>query len=159
MMMKKDLGQSLKNERIHSLKLRRPLRFESDTPIERVVAQMEAERLGCVLVEKQGKLVGIFTERDALTRVVEPGIDLRTPLEKVMTAKPKTLQGENSVADAIRLMSGGGYRHVPIVGAEGKIEGVLSVKVLVNYLAEHFPYEVYNLPPDLHQVQRAREGA
>ena len=157
--MKKDLGQTLKNERIQSLSPKTPLVVSPETSLETVITKMKEARLGCVLIEEQGKLVGICTERDLMTRVVEPQLDLKTPVVKVMTQKPKCLKMEDSVVTAIRLMSDGGYRHVPLVDASGKIQSVLSAKTLIRYLAEHFPYEIYNLPPDPHQTQKAREGA
>ena len=76
-----------------------------------------------------------------------------------MTPNPTTLKTTDSVADAIRLMNQGHYRHLPLVDENGGLVGVLGVRDLINYLAEHYPYEVYNLPPDPHQVIRAPEGA
>ena len=110
------------------------------------------------MVEGKG-VIGIFTERDVLTKVVEQKVDLATPIEKLMTPDPKVLKREDSVADAIRLMNQGGYRHIPIVDDQGEVQGIVRVRDIIKYLAEHFPYEVYNLPPDPRQIIRAPEGA
>jgi len=56
-------------------------------------------------------------------------------------------------------MEEGGYRHLPVVDVTGKPLGVLSVKRIVHYLAEHFPATVYNLPPDPSSVPQSAEGA
>ena len=123
---------------------------------------MHAEKKGYAIIledEKTSKIAGIFTERDVMTRIVEQKVSPSTPVEKVMTANPKTLKATDSVADAIRMMNEGHYRHLPLVDDAGRLVGVLSVRDLIAYLAEHYPYEVYNLPPDPHQVIRAPEGA
>lgn len=123
---------------------------------------MRKENKGYAVVledEASRKVAGIFTERDVMTRVVEQKVAASTPVEKVMTANPTTLKLTDSVADAIRLMSQGHYRHLPLVDDAGGLVGVLSVRDLITYLAEHYPHQVFNLPPDPHQVIRAPEGA
>jgi hypothetical protein len=55
-------------------------------------------------------------------------------------------------------MHTGGYRHIPVIGDEREVIGVLSVKRVVQYLVEHFPAAIYNLPPDPNVVSTAREG-
>ena len=157
--MKNDLGETLKNEKIRALSFGEPIRVQPETSIEVVIDRMFEAKIGCAVVEEKGKLVGIFTERDILTRVVEAGVSLKSPVESFMTPRPKCLDPEDSVAEAIRVMNRGGYRHLPLVDRKGKTVGVLSVKRIVSYLAEHFPAEVYNLPPDPRQIQRSREGA
>ncbi len=157
--MAKDLGQTLKGERIQGLNIRPPLVVGPQATVQQAIDEMERIRIGCCVVEERGKLVGIFTERDVLTRVLDPAIGMETPIHKVMTPNPKCLKATDSIAEAVRLMNEGNYRHVPIVDRTGKVQGVLTVKGLVAYLAEHFPYEIYNLPPDPRQVQKAPEGA
>jgi len=123
---------------------------------------MKKENKGYIVVledQVSRKVAGIFTERDVMTRVVEQKIAASTPVEKVMTPNPTTLKLADSVADAIRLMSQGHYRHLPLVDEAGGLTGVLAVRDLITYLAEHYPHQVFNLPPDPHQVIRAPEGA
>jgi hypothetical protein len=55
-------------------------------------------------------------------------------------------------------MTGGGYRHVPILNPDRTIAGLVSVRDIVNFIAEHFPEEVYNHPPVLHQQIETQEG-
>ena len=97
-----------------------------------------------------------------MTRVVgqkDQKIDLNLPVEGVMTKNPKTLRMTDTVADAIVLMNQGSYRHIPIVDTNGSVQGIVSVRDVIKYLAEHYPYEVYNLPPDPHQIMRSPDGA
>jgi CBS domain-containing protein len=62
------------------------------------------------------------------------------------------------IRKAIRLMQRGGFRHVPIVDTEGGVVGCVRHKDIINYLAEHFPEQVLNLPPDPDQIALEREG-
>ena len=119
---------------------------------------MSEKKTGSVTVVEGMRVVGIFTERDVLTRVVEQKVNPKTPLSKLMTSDPKVLKMGDSIADAIRLMNQGSYRHIPITDEAGEVQGILSVRDIIKYLAEHFPCEVYNLPPGP-QIIRAPEGA
>jgi CBS domain-containing protein len=76
-----------------------------------------------------------------------------------MTPDPITVNPKESISAALRRMEEGGYRHLPVVDHAGQAVGVLSVKRIVHYLAEHFPDTVYNLPPDPGAVPREPEGA
>ncbi len=154
-----DLQKALKVEKIQTLKIRPALAVDRTTPIKNVLTRMREEKKGCAVILEGKKVVGIFTERDAMTKIIEQKMDLKTFIETVMTPDPKVLKVSDSVADAIRLMSQGSYRHIPLVNDNGEVSGLLSVRDLVQYLAEHYPYEVYNLPPDPNQVMSTPEGA
>ncbi len=82
--------------------------------------------VGAVLVTQNGRLAGIFTERDLVTRVIACDRDPEsTPLSEVMTRDPDTISPEATALEALRLMEDGGYRHVPVV-AEGRLVGIVS---------------------------------
>jgi CBS domain-containing protein len=125
-----------------------PLMVDPDTTVVSAVAAMNERRAGCVLVQKDGKLVGIFTERDVLRKVIFQEGHQTWKVEAVMTPKPQTLPPTASVAFALNQMSVAGYRHIPIVDRTGKPVGVLSVKDIVHFVVELFPGSVLNLPPD-----------
>ncbi|MEE9296167.1 MAG: CBS domain-containing protein [Phycisphaerae bacterium] len=145
-------------DRVSALELREAVSVEPDETIAETIALMRRHQTGCVVVRQQGALKGIFTERDILTGVLTEGVRLETPISTVMTAGPETLLLTDSVADVIRRMNDGGYRHMPVVEASGDVVGVVSVKCVVQYLVEHFPEAVYNLPPDPNALSTAREG-
>ncbi len=129
------------------------------TSIGEAAQVMKEHRIGCVLVEASGKLVGIFTERDILTKLVGTGYDPATvQVDKVMTPNPETLTPDDPIAFAMRLMSIGGFRHVPLVDADGRPIGVLSMKDVVDYLVEHIPTEIFNIPPEPGKHARIPEG-
>lgn len=89
---------------------------------------MTAHNIGSVLVIDGDRLVGIFTERDALRRVLGRDLDPDlTPLAEVMTRDPDTIGPDDSVCDAIRRMDEFGYRHLPVV-ERGRIVGLLSTR-------------------------------
>jgi CBS domain-containing protein len=120
---------------------------------------MKEHRIGCVLVEQGGKLVGIFTERDILTKLVGTGYDpAKVLVDGVMTRDPETLTLDDPIAFAMQLMNVGGFRHVPLVDDERRPVGILSVKDIVDYLVEHFPRDVLNIPPEPGKHSRTPEG-
>jgi len=129
------------------------------TTIGQAARIMKEHRVGCVLVEEADKLVGIFTERDILTKLVGTGYDpAKARVDGAMTRNPETLTPEDPIAFALQRMSVGGFRHVPLIDAEGRPVGILSVKDIVDYLAEHFSSEILNIPPEPGRQPRIPEG-
>ncbi len=156
----KVLGRELFGNPISTLHLRaRHISIPLGTTIGDAARVMKQNRIGCVLVEEAGRLVGIFTERDILTKLVGTGYDpAAVSVDGVMTRNPETLSPEDPIAFALQLMSVGGFRHVPLVDAERRILGILSVKDIVEYIVEHFPREVLNIPPEPGKHARTPEG-
>jgi CBS domain-containing protein len=103
---------------------------------------------GVLVVDGQGRLIGIFTERDVLNRVVGQGREVATTtLASVMTANPEALTVAQRVAYAMHCMGVAGYRTVPLVDAEGRPVGVVTVSDVIRWLANLFPEAVLNLAP------------
>jgi CBS domain-containing protein len=104
-----------------------PLVLPSHTPVAEACRCMSDRRVGSVaVVDEKDRLVGIFTGRDAVARVLARGRDAATtPLAAVMTGNPQTLAPEQSAIDALRLMWDGGFRHLPLV-RHGRVVGVVS---------------------------------
>ena len=153
------LAKSLRSDPLSRLTLRGPCTASVEASVEDVVRQMAQQRVGCVLLQRDGRLVGIFTERDFVNRVVAAGRPVSTRVSEVMTPDPKTLARHDNVQKAVELMGTEGFRHVPVLDEGGQPVGVLSVKEIIHYLVEYFPAKVYNLPPTPDQTQPAREGA
>ena len=169
------LAKCLRNDKVSALRLRDVCRVSPSDSIEHVVRTMAGCRAGFALVMEGGeatapsgggngrgaggRMIGIFTERDFVNRVVAAGVDGGQAVSSVMTRSPKTVRRSASVQSAVELMASGGYRHLPVLGDGGEPLGVLSVKDVVRYLVEYFPAKVYNLPPTPDQAQPAREGA
>lgn len=154
------LAKSLRADRISGLRLRTAVSVSPATPISEAVRSMTDRRTGCTLItDEAGQLVGIFTERDFLNRVVAAGRDAALPVQQVMSPAPSTVDQNATVRQVIEAMTSGGFRHLPVVGEDGRPVGVVSIKDVVHYLVEYFPAKVYNLPPTPDQTQPAREGA
>jgi CBS domain-containing protein len=101
-----------------------------EATVAEVCELMAKRRIGAILVLEKGVLAGIFTERDALTRVLAKGIDaVATPVGKVMTRNPDTIQPTESVQIALDLMAERGYRHLPVI-EDGKLYGIISIRDL-----------------------------
>jgi CBS domain-containing protein len=154
-----ELARNLKVECVTRLGPTPPLCLSPDDTVERAVALMRQHRVGCVLVCRDGRLLGLFTERDLLRRVLAPGRPLTVSLGECMTPGPVTVSPTEPISAAVRRMEEGGYRHLPVVDPAGRPVGVLSVKKIVHYLVEHFPSTVYCLPPDPNVFPARPEGA
>jgi CBS domain-containing protein len=148
----------LESEGVGSAYPDQPLAATADDTVGNVLQLLRAQRTGAVVICDGAKLVGIFTERDALKQMAS-GADLKRPVCEVMSSPPATIASTATVADAIRTMAEGAYRHLPIVDSDQKPTGVLAVHGIVHYLVDHFPETVYNLPPDPKAKSREREGA
>ena len=109
------------------VKDKNPVTLPASAAVQKACQQMRERRVGAVLVtDKRHRLVGIFTGRDAVARVLAEGRDVaKTRLADVMTAAPSTLSPGMTAIDALRLMQDGGFRHVPIVD-QGRIVSVVS---------------------------------
>ena len=104
-----------------------PLTLPATASVQEACRKMAERRVGAVLVTgKNRELMGIFTGRDAVARVVAEGLDARkTKLGDVMTKNPTTASAGCTAVDCLRLMQDCGFRHVPIVDS-GKLAGVVS---------------------------------
>lgn len=154
-----ELSRNLKVDSVARLEPNEPRAIEVLAPVAGAVEAMRRWHTGCLLVTDAGRVVGIFTERDLLTRVLAPGCALDLPMRECMTPRPATVSPLDSVRAAIRRMQKGGYRHLPVVDEGDRPLGVLSARRVVHYLVEHFPNLVYNLPPDPDRYPDAPDGA
>jgi CBS domain-containing protein len=139
---------------------RRARVLSRDDSVTEAVRSMQKEHRGVVLITEDGTeatpVIGIFTERDVLFRIIDGGRNPATlPLEQVMTTDPECLAEDGTVADVLRMMSVGGFRHVPVVDERGCPVGVVSVRDVVDLLVEAFPAEILNRGGDR---QSEREG-
>jgi CBS domain-containing protein len=144
------IERAIATEDIRALGLGPPITVRSDASLQSVVETLQREHIGCVLVvDATGKLAGIFTERDLLTKIVLRSLDWNAErVADYMTADPETLRLDDRVAWALKLMHVGGYRHVPLTDDVGRPVGVISVKDIVDFIVDLFPAPVLNLPPE-----------
>jgi CBS domain-containing protein len=106
---------------------RTPLTLSTDENVEEACRRMRQWRVGAVLVtDAPHHLVGIFTGRDVVGRVVAEGRDpAKTKVSEVMTGRPSTISPGKRAIEALRQMQDGGYRHLPVV-EDGTLLGIVS---------------------------------
>jgi CBS domain-containing protein len=152
-------GASLR-EPISRLSPPTPVCAEVGTSIGGVVRLMQEHRIGCVLIVAERKLAGIFTERDLLLKAIGTVDDLEsTPVDDFMTSAPEAMRPVDTIAFALNKMSLGGFRHIPIVDDADSPVGIVSVKDIVDYIADFFGAEIQNVPPEPAIVSKTRDGA
>ena len=154
-----DLAKNLKIDSVARLNPSAPFQVGPAQTVADALALMRRERVGCVLVCAGDRILGIFTERDLMRRVLAAGKPLTAPVSLCMTPDPVVVHPKDPIGAAVRKMEEGGYRHLPVVDEAGKPVGILSVKRIVHYLVEHFPATVYNLPTNPAAVPPTPEGA
>jgi CBS domain-containing protein len=97
------------------------------------IERMHRDTIDCLLVTEAGRLVGIFTDRDALLKLAGRGPEHR-PVGELMTTDPVVLRHDDTIAVAIHKMAVGGFRHVPIVD-DGRPIAVISAKDIFRHIA------------------------
>jgi CBS domain-containing protein len=126
-----------KGEAIHSV--------GPNTPVTECVRLMTADKIGALIVMEGGRLIGIFTERDALNKVLAGGLDPgNTKVSEVMTRDPYCISPTTTVGDAMKLITKRRFRHLPIVD-NGKVLAVVSSGDLTHWLVQDQMGEVQEL--------------
>jgi CBS domain-containing protein len=119
--------------------------------VAEAVEMMTARHIGAIPITDGGRLVGIFTERDVVTRVVSIGRDAsKTPLGEVMTRNPAVLGPKDSVRAALDLMNNRRFRHLPIVAGD-KLLGIVSIRDLYRSVVDQMEADIILLAEGLLQ--------
>jgi len=142
------IEKELKQEKVRHLDLREYTVIESGTPVQTVVDRMRRDRHNCAFIVKDNRLIGIFTERDVLNKVALEADNWTKSIDELMTRAPTTVAPDETAENVLQCMSDGHFRNVPVVNAEGGIQGNVTHYAFIKFLADHFPQEIYNLPPD-----------
>jgi len=153
------LRENLLGKAASALRPHEPIVLAGDASVGDAIRVMQEHHAGCVFVVEQGRPIGVFTERDVLKRVMASRLSGDTPLADVMTRNPRAIGQDWTVANVIHAMHAGGFRHMPLVDEAGNLTGVVSIKRVVEFLVDHFPSAVFNLPPTPDQSLSTREGA
>ena len=124
----------------------------ANTTVRRAIDRMNERRIGSVLVMEGERLVGIFTERDVLTRVVPRRLDPdRTPVGEVMTSSVVTITPRRTVQEALMVVSDTRHRHLPVVDGH-KVVGMVSIGDLTRWIVKDQQRTIDDL---IDYVQRA----
>lgn len=102
-----------------------------ETTVAEAAAVMKEAQVGSILIMQDGALRGIFTERDALYRVVAARLDpATTPMREVMSSELVTVAPDDEITHALRLMRDIGFRHLPVV-EDGEVQGIVSTRDII----------------------------
>jgi predicted transcriptional regulator len=129
-----DYRGRLLGQHLDELRPAPPQALDASADVAQAIQLMHEEAIDCVLVTERGRLVGIFTDRDAVIKVAGTRGD-RRPLRDVMTRDPVVLRDDDPIAVAINKMAVGGFRHIPIVDSRGLPTGVVSAKDVFHHIA------------------------
>lgn len=148
---------------IHEWKVRHldpsePIIVGPNASLADAVEHMRQGRAGYVFVCEGDSLVGVLTERDLLMKVAGQNVGYDAPVSDFMTRDPRTIHADEPIAKAMCMMNEGSYRHLPLVDEGGKVIGAVTTRHLINFIVEHFPQDVVNLPPKLDQKSLTVEG-
>jgi len=127
--------------------------------LRKAIDAIQKQHVGCILLENNNKLSGIFTERDIVQKIVGNRQDLdKEYVNDYMTLKPDVLHQNDAIGFALNKMIEGGYRHIPIINESGAPIGVISMQDIINHLGDYFYEDIKNLPPTPLRKQIQREG-
>ncbi len=129
-----DLENSIIRHSIDVLCPKDPIEISKETSVREAIHKMTDHNIGCLLVEENEQLIGIFTERDVLYKISGNLEALDEPVEKFMTPSPQS----DSIAYALHEMDLGGYRHLPVIDDKGKPSGIISVRDILRFLCVQF---------------------
>ncbi len=152
------IGHDLQEEKVSYFDLSEYTVVESGTSIQETIEQMRTNGHNCVFVLQDGKLTGIFTDRDVLRRVVDRPTIWKRPIDEVMTHNPRYVRGSQLVGDALKMMDDLHFRNAPVLDEADQVIGNLTHFALIRYLADHFPEEILNLPPTPDHFGEERHG-
>lgn len=145
---------------ISALGLAPPVSIGRDATVGEALEAVQKHGQGYVLVvDDQGRPVGIMSEREVLMRIVARDVKYDEDVGKYASQKLDLLTQKDPIATAIRLMSDGNEHNIPIVDGAGRAIAVLRTFDIIDFLAEAFPTQLLNLPPRPHQMIPEPEGA
>ena len=153
-----DLREALETETVSHVGFPAPVTIQQEQPVKRAVERMKRRRVGCILVLSGENLVGIFTERDLITRVLTQPGTMELPISELMTPDPLVARADEPINQVLSRFIRRGMRHLPVLDSDNRPVGTLSVRRAVHFLSDHTANTLYNLPPTHNQVPTSRGG-
>jgi len=154
-----DVKTTFWNEAVRYIPPAEAVMVARGTPILEAASRMDEHGVGYVLVmEADGRLAGIATTSDIMHDYVETTMTEETTIEAVMQTELVTLKPDATISEAAETFHANGVQHLPVVNPDGTVSGLLSVREMMTFIAEHQPREVLNRPPDSSLAFRKKEG-
>lgn len=143
---------------ISALGLPPPVTVSTAASVGTALAAVKNHGQGYVLVVEAERPRGVMSQRDVLMNIVARDVKYDSNVMDFVSKIPVTLTANERIARAIKVMIAEGVDNIPVVDAAGKATAVLRSVDVIRFLAEAFPEELLNLPPDPHQVLLRPEG-
>lgn len=168
--MKKENGKSGLEKEFRLASVTELIHFEPrkvlpSMPVYEVISLMQEGSADYVLiVDRTGKLQGIFTDTDILMKVLkaenlETSGSLSNPISRYMSTDVKTIKSSASIKEAVLMMYQKGFHHLPVMDEENQIFGMINIRDFIVFILDHFPETVYNILPGHKMSTEHREGA
>jgi CBS domain-containing protein len=154
---KTDKPRRVRNDSVQLLETKDYVCVTPSAPLSEAIEQMKKDEGGCVVICEDERVVGIFTERDLLHKIIGQEVDFNAPISAWMSTEVEMLTPEATIGDAVLVMNEKGYRNIPLI-QNGRLVGSISLLDVITYLAESYPKETMNLPPVPAQVMDTQEG-
>lgn len=152
-----DLREPLQSETVADVGYRELVSIGTSARVAEAVALMRKENCGCLVVMSEGRMRGIFTERDLLKRVLRPRIGLDTPIVDLMSKEVTVAHVGEPIHAVLARMYVGRLRHLPVLDGDEPV-GTISIKRAIHFLADQLPQAILNLPPHPETFPATREG-
>ncbi len=139
------LGSLALDKPIELLESPEPVCILETDSLKDAIEVLQGCRIGCaVVVDDQGKIKGILSERDIVIKWALSEADpAALPVTELMTADPASITNSSTIASALYLMSKGGFRHLPVVDDNGKPTGMISSKDVMDFISMEFMRQMF----------------
>lgn len=133
-----ELKRALVEDTVDEMQCRPLLQIRPTATIRQAVQTMAGSVTGSLMVVDEGRVIGIFTERDVLERVAEQFEKwANRPVSEVMTTDPTVVYETDPAAAAVAAIAIAGHRHVPVVGMDDRLVGVVSPRRVFDFIEKH----------------------
>ena len=149
---------TFETDSISALGLPTPVTVPTTATVGAALRAVQEHRKGYVLIVEDGRPRGIISQRDVLMNIVARDVKYDSNVMDFASKIPVTLTGSERIARAIKVMIAEGVDMVPVVDPAGRATAVLLSIDVIHFLAEAFPEQLLNLPPQPHQILPKPEG-
>ena len=145
---------------VAAMPLQVPVVMMEGDSIKDCIQAMQDNHTGCVFITDESRtMTGIFSERDVMVKYIGTPLSGDTCVKEVMTGNVLTIDPDATVSQAVDFFGKHHIRHLPVCKEKNKLVGLLSIRVLTNFIAEHLPEDILNLPPKQDIVSTEADGA
>jgi signal-transduction protein with cAMP-binding, CBS, and nucleotidyltransferase domain len=154
----KEVKELLAEKKIYQIINKNLVKSPVAISIRQAIELMQSKGSGYLVLTEGSRIKGLVTETTITNKVLGQNINLDAPVSTIMNAVPTTASQHDSVGEAIDLMAQHKCYHLPLVSEDNTLEGIISVRTIIRFLASFYPTEVYNLPPNADQIMNSPEG-